>query len=128
MENFATGGNKTRNQRSNMKNQKSDKDIILFIDTANNQEIAVGLKIDSKEDIKKQTIGLRKAQEVLPLVDQLLKTHALTLQDITSIEVNRGPGSFTGLRVGIAIANALAYALDIPINHKKNTFVDPLYE
>lgn len=111
-----------------MKNQKSDKDIILSIDTANNQEIAVGLKIDTKEDITKQTIGRnRKAQEVLPLIDQLLNEHNIRLTEITSIEVNVGPGSFTGLRVGIAIANALAYALDIPIN-KKQTFVDPLYE
>lgn len=35
---------------------------------------------------------------------------------ITAIEVNTGPGSFTGTRVGVAVANALGFALDIPVN------------
>lgn len=102
---------------------------ILFIDTSSNQEIIVGLKINGKDDLIKQKIDSRKAQVVLPLVEKLLKKHSLTPKNITQIEVNTGPGSFTGLRVGVSIANALSYALGIPVNKKKNgQFEEPRYE
>lgn len=101
----------------------------LLIDTSSNQEIMVGLRIEGKEHIKKEKIGKQKAQVVLPLIDQLLKENKLQLSDIGSIEVHTGPGSFTGLRVGISIANALAFSLKIPVNGKKiGKFVVPAYE
>lgn len=103
--------------------------IILLIDTASNREIVVGIKIDGKKDEIRQRITIQKAQVVLPLIDKLLKKHRLKLGDLTSIVVNTGPGSFTGLRVGIAIANALSFALRIPINKKPlGEFVVPSYE
>jgi len=102
--------------------------VILFIDTSNNKEIKVGLTIEGKEDLITQAIDYRKAQVVLPLVDQLLKKHKLTLQDITEITVNPGPGSFTGVRVGITIANTLGFLLKIPINGKPvGEMVIPIY-
>jgi tRNA A37 threonylcarbamoyladenosine modification protein TsaB len=49
-----------------------------------------------------------------------LKTHfdqyKLTPSDITSITVDPGPGSFTGTRVAVSIANALGFALSVPVN------------
>jgi tRNA threonylcarbamoyladenosine biosynthesis protein TsaB len=92
---------------------------ILLIDTSDNKKITVGLRIESQEDIVVQEVGREKAQAVLPILDSLLKKHQLTLQDLTGLEVNVGPGSFTGLRVGIAIANTLGHSLNIPINGGK---------
>lgn len=48
-------------------------------------------------------------------IKELLDAHKKTLQDIEAIVVYEGPGSFTGLRIGISIANALAYSLQVPI-------------
>jgi tRNA threonylcarbamoyladenosine biosynthesis protein TsaB len=48
-------------------------------------------------------------------IKTLLLEHATALSDVTNILVFRGPGSFTGLRIGIAVANALADGLAIPI-------------
>jgi tRNA threonylcarbamoyladenosine biosynthesis protein TsaB len=93
--------------------------ITVHIDTSNNKEVIVGLKIDDKDDIRKQIPDHRKAQIVLPMIESLLKDHSLELKDITAIEVNPGPGSFTGLRVGITIANSLAFLLKVPVNGKK---------
>ncbi|MEX0934275.1 MAG: tRNA (adenosine(37)-N6)-threonylcarbamoyltransferase complex dimerization subunit type 1 TsaB [Candidatus Saccharimonadales bacterium] len=48
-------------------------------------------------------------------IDQLIKSQDLKLADITGVIVFAGPGSFTGLRIGISVANAIAYSLNIPI-------------
>lgn len=92
----------------------------LFIDTSSNQEIRVGLQLGEKKLFIKRKIGFRKAQEVLPLIDKLLIKHKIQLKEVDSINVNTGPGSFTGLRVGVAIANALSFALKIPVNCRKS--------
>jgi tRNA threonylcarbamoyladenosine biosynthesis protein TsaB len=87
---------------------------ILKIDTADNKKISVGLKINDKEYIRTQTIKSNKTQIVLPMIDRLLKKQGMSLKELTLIEVNIGPGSFTGIRVGMAIANALSFTLKIP--------------
>lgn len=101
--------------------------LVLHIDTSNNKEVVVGLTIDGKDDIRKQSPDHRKAQVVLPMIQAILEDHNLQLKDITEIQVNPGPGSFTGLRVGITIANTLAQLLDIPINGKRGQIVEAVY-
>ncbi len=101
---------------------------VLLIDTSKSQETIVGLKIDSKESFLKGRSKVLKAQNVLPLIEKILKKHKLKPSDLTAIEINTGPGSFTGLRVGIAVANALAWFLKIPVNGKKiGELVKPEY-
>lgn len=101
----------------------------LLIDTSNNKEVKVGLRIDGKEDMLCKTSDTWKAQAVLPLVTELLHKHALAFSDLTDIEVNGGPGSFTGLRVGVSIANTFGTWLKIPINGQKpGMIVEPVYE
>jgi tRNA threonylcarbamoyladenosine biosynthesis protein TsaB len=94
------------------------KKIVIQIDTSNNKEIIVGLKMDGKDDIRRQIPDHRKAQVILPLLEKMLKEYKLELKDVTAIEVNQGPGSFTGLRVGITIANTLGFLLKVPVNEK----------
>lgn len=102
---------------------------ILYIDTSSNQEIRVDLEKNNNKEILKKKIGKNKAQVVLPMIDGLLKKNELTINDINQIKVKTGPGSFTGLRVGISIANALGFALNIPVNGNKiGEFVEPEYE
>lgn len=99
---------------------------ILAIDTSSNREIEVELRIDKKEFGVMRKVGRQRAQVVLSLIDSLLKKYGVALHNIDGIEVNTGPGSFTGLRVGIAVANTLAYCLGVPVNGK--AFVEPHYE
>jgi len=104
------------------------KKIILIIDTSSNKVVKVGLQIDDEAHMLEQTIDHRKAQAVLPMAEQLLTEHKLTIQDVTNIEVTPGPGSFTGLRVGVAIANALGFLLKVSVNGKPvGEFVEPVY-
>jgi len=48
-------------------------------------------------------------------IESMLADHAKTWQDIQAIVCYEGPGSFTGLRIGLSVANALRYALEVPI-------------
>lgn len=101
----------------------------LIIDTTSNQKIIVTLRVHNKVFKKEREIEKNRDQAVLPMIDEILKEHKLSVNDLNSIEVNTGPGSFTGIRVGISVANALAFALKIPVNNKKiGEFVDGVYE
>lgn len=91
----------------------------LSIDTSDNKKVIVSLTIDGRTDSVEIVPDNRKSQAVLPMLDMLLRRHNATVKDITAIRVHTGPGSFTGLRVGIAIANTLGYLLQVPVNDKK---------
>ncbi|MDP3940835.1 MAG: tRNA (adenosine(37)-N6)-threonylcarbamoyltransferase complex dimerization subunit type 1 TsaB [bacterium] len=100
----------------------------LSIDTSGREFVFVSLGIDGKMHTLKEKMDKKKAQAVLPLVDTLLQKHKLTMKDIQEIQVNVGPGSFTGLRVGVAITNTLGFLLTIPVNGMPvGTFVQPVY-
>ena len=100
--------------------------VILFIDTSEINTAKVALEIDGKRFEKTSESKRVKSQMVLPLIEQILGEHKLKLTDITAITVASGPGSFTGLRVGATVANALGYLLDIKVNGKKELAI-PTY-
>lgn len=86
----------------------------LYIDTADREEITIGL--DKRRFKTKAKEGA--SQKLLAFIEETLKKERISMQEITEIEVNTGPGSFTGLRVGVAVANTLGWALKIPVNGK----------
>ena len=55
------------------------------------------------------------AETIHRKIDELLKGQHKALQDLQGVVVFKGPGSFTGLRIGLAVANALSDALRIPV-------------
>lgn len=55
------------------------------------------------------------AETIQQRIDAMLKDQHKTLHDLSGIIAYEGPGSFTGLRIGLSVANALAYGLGIPI-------------
>lgn len=91
----------------------------LLIDTSSNKEIVIGLETVNKKFLKRKNIGKLRAQAILPTIDNVLSSAKTDLSSIGSIKVERGPGSFTGLRVGIAVANTLGFFLRVSINGKK---------
>lgn len=88
---------------------------ILKIDTSNNIKTRIELNSTLLEEERKTPPD----QNVLELIEKILKKEKLKLEEINSIEINTGPGSFTGLRVGAAIANTLSFSENISVNGKK---------
>ncbi len=93
--------------------------MILHINTKEQGKVSVAIK-ESGQVIKSLSAQNKFGSQVLlPLISKLLDREKMILKDIKGIEVETGPGSFTGLRVGVAVANALGFALNIPVNGKK---------
>ena len=100
--------------------------MILHIDTKDQKVVKVSLKKDGKVVKSLRESREYGSQVLLPLVIKLLRIPRSSgqatnyeLKTLQGIEVETGPGSFTGLRVGVSVANALGFALGIPINGKK---------
>ncbi|HZL07766.1 MAG TPA: tRNA (adenosine(37)-N6)-threonylcarbamoyltransferase complex dimerization subunit type 1 TsaB [Candidatus Dormibacteraeota bacterium] len=58
----------------------------------------------------------RQLAETIHLkIRELLESQNRSLDELSGVVIYKGPGSFTGLRIGISVANALAYSLNVPI-------------
>jgi tRNA threonylcarbamoyladenosine biosynthesis protein TsaB len=55
------------------------------------------------------------SNSLTPLIEQLLAHCDLKMEELSAIAVSSGPGSYTGLRIGLSTAKGLCYALDIPL-------------
>jgi len=80
------------------------------------------------------------AERLHPLIEEVIDKSNITLRDLKAIAVGKGPGSFTGLRIGISAAKGLCFALNIPLIaidslkilahsiNKKKGFIIPLID
>lgn len=98
----------------------------LTIDTSKQEETTVALLSKNKQ-VATLTEKKVNTQLVLPLIEKMLAEQHMKLSDITEIEVNIGPGSFTGLRVGITVATTLGKLLQIPVNGQLDADITPQY-
>ncbi|MBQ1388140.1 MAG: tRNA (adenosine(37)-N6)-threonylcarbamoyltransferase complex dimerization subunit type 1 TsaB [Clostridia bacterium] len=87
---------------------------ILAIDTsAKSASVAVTENGEIKGEFFINTM-LTHSETLMPMIDGVLKNTKISIRDIDCFAVNCGPGSFTGLRIGIAAVKGLAYALNKP--------------
>jgi len=113
--------------------------MTLYINTVSHDEIIIELR-DSDNILasKKISAPRTQAEKLLPAIDKLLKAKKIKLNKLTKIIVANYGGSFTSLRIGVITANALAYALNIPVEAetklRKNkefsgySIVEPVYD
>lgn len=91
---------------------------VLYIDTSSNEKTIVGIESNGKRKTWQITGKIHASQEILLLIEKALQELKLKLTDISEIKVVPGPGSFTGLRVGVTVANTLGWVLHIAVNGK----------
>ena len=89
--------------------------LILAIDTATRQ---AGVALVREDEVLAEytwSAGLRHTQHTAPMIDQALRQAGVAPDDLEGVAVTRGPGSFTGLRIGLSLAKGFAAALGIPV-------------
>ena len=81
---------------------------ILAVDTAGKTAAVAVLRDDVLLYEAQCNNGLTHSETLLPMIDTALKAAGLTVDDLDVLGVTNGPGSFTGLRIGLAVAKGLA--------------------
>lgn len=87
---------------------------ILALDTAT-ERCSVALLVGNTVYSRSEIAPRDHTKKVLPMVDEVLKEAGVTLQELDALAFGRGPGSFTGVRIGIGIAQGLAFGADLPM-------------
>lgn len=79
---------------------------VCSVALSNNEQL-----IDFKED----TTGQNHARLLTVFIDKLLKENKILASEINAVAVSKGPGSYTGLRIGVSVAKGFCYANQIPL-------------
>lgn len=99
----------------------------LYIDTSQRDKLTIILGGEKFAGISRKD----KSETLLSSIDKALRKKKIKLEDLSGLEVNTGPGSFTGLRIGVSVAITLGWALGIPVNGKdivKDGPIEIIYE
>lgn len=102
--------------------------IEIFLDTSDNKKIKVFLRKDNKQFAVFSTSRKNRSEILLRLIDKILKKAKISVSDIDKIYVEKKGTSFTGLKIGVSVANALSFCLVRPVNNKcLGEIEEPLY-
>ena len=88
---------------------------ILYIETATDVCSVALSKGTEIIGLKEEAGGNNHAKHLLPFVDEVLKQAEASMTDINGVAVSIGPGSYTGLRIGVSTAKGIAYTAGIPV-------------
>jgi len=87
---------------------------ILAVETST-PVCSVALLVGEDLMIAEEIRANRHSESLLPMIESLLQQAGLSLQQLDALAVGQGPGSFTGIRIGIAAVQGLAFATGIPV-------------
>src|SRR5262245_2408089 len=85
--------------------------LVLAVDTTSRRGGVCLARPESVVAELNLDVGLSFSENLLEMIDFLMRISNCTLQELSALAVTTGPGSFTGLRVGIATMKALAFRL-----------------
>jgi len=89
--------------------------VIINIETAT-AVCSIALGVDGHvKTFKEEMEGRSHSSHLTVFIEQMLKDTGTRLQEIDAISVSKGPGSFTGLRIGVSVAKGLCFSLGLPL-------------
>ena len=90
--------------------------LFLLIETAT-KSCSVSLSSENKIIACKEEVNEQYShdEKLTGFITELFKTQDFTIKDLDAVAVSKGPGSYTGLRIGVSTAKGLCYTLDIPL-------------
>ena len=88
--------------------------LILALESSAKAASAAVARDGTLLDLEFQNSGLTHSRTLLPMAEEALRQSGLTLRDIDAVAVARGPGSFTGIRIGVSAAKGLCWGADKP--------------
>lgn len=96
-----------------MKSSQNKKIFLAIETTTDIFSVAIG----NREQVlgKKEIEARRHSEHLLPAIDEILRNSGRNPVDLDAVGAGRGPGSFTGIRVGLSVAVTMAQVLDIPL-------------
>jgi len=89
--------------------------MLLIINTTPSDYLAIILADKNSFKVKKIRSRFNSAEMLVPAIDKFIKSQKLSIKKLSGIGVVTGPGGFTGVRSGVAVANALGWSLNLPI-------------
>jgi ArsR family metal-binding transcriptional regulator len=89
--------------------------MLLYIDTSDFNGLRLALVDKNKTREITRAVAFNENYKTNAFLQQFLKQQKVKISEVKKIVVCSGPGSFTGLRVGVALAQALGFALSIPV-------------
>ena len=89
---------------------------ILHIETST-KNCSVALSLNGKliKIIEKSSENYSHGEQLHPFIKKLIDDSQINLQKLAAISVSKGPGSYTGLRIGVSAAKGLCYSLNKPL-------------
>ncbi|QSS98073.1 tRNA (adenosine(37)-N6)-threonylcarbamoyltransferase complex dimerization subunit type 1 TsaB [Psychroflexus sp. ALD_RP9] len=89
---------------------------ILCIETATtNCSVSLGFQDKLLEVKELNSKSYSHAEQLHPFIHSLIAKHNITISNLSAVAVSEGPGSYTGLRIGVSAAKGIAYAAEIPL-------------
>jgi tRNA threonylcarbamoyladenosine biosynthesis protein TsaB len=90
--------------------------IILNLETATtNCSVSIAREGKLLAIVEENTVNYSHSEQLHPFMEEALALASISLKEIDAVAVSKGPGSYTGLRIGVSAAKGLCFSLDIPL-------------
>nr|WP_252727562.1 tRNA (adenosine(37)-N6)-threonylcarbamoyltransferase complex dimerization subunit type 1 TsaB [Colwellia sp. C2M11] len=98
-----------------IRNLKGKRIVNYLAIDASTEACSVALQVEGKLYSCYELCPQSHSLQLLPMVDKLLKEAGITISQCDGLVFGRGPGSFTGVRIGVGVAQGLAFSADLPV-------------